>query len=304
MSPAAVAAAAGRPPYRARGQGRAPSFLRWPPLHVLGRGRSAGVRNAFTFASEVLCHVLLLPRALPRAPRSARRRVLPRATAAAAAAVSPAIASPTLVPSPTRRGKEPYLSADLPVALYLGAPPPRRTAAGAALLISHAPCCTSRCSRCCCCCCCCCCCDVSRRRLCNSPDSLWLAVELNSRPGLRTSLNYWKGIASPLVGRQVEKKSIYQISIYVLLRRTLLPSLQFSILRGKNLRINIYQGGKIKRFDNYWNRSVSFTIFTFVAVIFRRRPPSLFLIEEKHGDRLVRHLADEGETTMRMRVDC
>ncbi len=80
---------------------------------------------------------------------------------------------------------------------------PRRTAAGAAL-ISHAPCCTSRCSRCCCCCCC----DVSRRRLCNSPDSLWLAVELNSRPGLRTSLNYWKGIASPLVGRQMEKKNI------------------------------------------------------------------------------------------------
>ncbi len=132
VSPAAVAAAAaGRPPYRARGQGRAPSFLRWPPLHVLGRGRSAGVRNAFTFASEVLCHVLLLPRALPRAPRSARRRVLPRATAAAAAAaVSPAIASPTLVPSPTRRGKEPYLSADLPVALYLGAPPPRPSVRG------------------------------------------------------------------------------------------------------------------------------------------------------------------------------
>ncbi len=130
VSPAAVAAAAaGRPPYRARGQGRAPSFLRWPPLHVLGRGRSAGVRNAFTFASEVLCHVLLLPRALPRAPRSARRRVLPRATAAAAAAVSPANASPTLVPSPTRRGKEPYLSADLPVALYLGAPPPRPSVA-------------------------------------------------------------------------------------------------------------------------------------------------------------------------------
>ena len=155
---------------------------------------------------------------------------------------------------------------------------PWRTAAGAAL-ISHAPCCTSRCSRCCCCCCCCC--DVSRRRLCNSPDSLWLAVELNSRPGLRTSLNYWKGIASPLVGRQMEKKTFYQISIYVLMRRTLHPSLQFSILRGESLRIKIYQGGKTTRFDNCWNRIVSFTIFTFVAVTFRRRPPSLFLIEEK-----------------------